>query len=141
MSLNKQEVVPLSGDPAELLEEVYDLQEAIRGGTQRINDLEQRRASIMEELRFHGITEAGDFFILNDVRTSRKINVKRFREAFPSEFDTIVAAKIRRLTKEAGKSITVAEAEAVLTPDELSPLCDLNTTVKERVEIIPGRRD
>ena len=120
---------PLTAAPEALLKEAYEAEELIRYATEQITALQERRDKNIEMLHSRGIHQAGNYEIMQKVRTTRKINVGLFRQAFPAEYNRICDEEQRRLIASVGKSIRIQDAEMMIGSDRLNPVCDLQTAV------------
>jgi hypothetical protein len=121
--------VPLPAPAEELLKEAHTAEELIKLAQEQIAELQDRRDRIIEMLRSNGIRTAGNYEILEKVRTARKVNPSRFRQMFPDAFNRICDEEQRRLIASVGKAIRIQDAERLVGSDLLSPACDLQTSV------------
>ncbi len=120
---------PLEASPEVLLREAFEAEELIRFATEQITALQERRDKILELLTARGIHQAGNYEIMQRVRTTRKINVGLFRQAFPDAYNKICDDEQRRLIASVGKTIRIQDAEKLIGSDRLAPVCDLQTAV------------
>jgi hypothetical protein len=111
-----------------LMKEAYELDDLIKIATQELNRLQFRKDSIIEELLIHRVKEAGNYQLIQKVRTIRKIDVKRFRECFPVEFEELKREQIEKATANAGKTIFLKDAERLIGTEKLDPVCDLQSS-------------
>ena len=121
--------VPLEASPEVLLKEAYDAEQLIRYASEQITALQERRDKIIEQLRQREIYQAGNYEIMQKIRTTRKINTSLFRQAFPSEYNRLCDEEQRRLIASVGKTIRIQDAEKLIGSDRLAPVCDLQTAV------------
>lgn len=121
--------VPLPAPAEDLLKEAWEAGELIKIAQEQITELEERRDRIVAMLQAHGVTRAGDYEILEKVRTARKVNPSRFRSLFPDAYNRLCDEEQRRLIASVGKSIRIQDAEKLIGSDLLSPACDLQTSV------------
>ncbi len=134
----KSAKVPLSGDPAALMKEAYDLDDLIKIAYEEVAKLQQRRDVIMEELLTNGIREAGQYAIEDRVRTVRKVNVGRLMEQFPVAYKRICEVereKILKSVERVGKSILIKDAEKFLGEADLGAVCDLDSSVTHVIKL------
>lgn len=124
---------PLEASPEVLLREAFEAEELIRFATEQITALQERRDKIVEMLTARGIHQAGNFEILAKVRTTRKINVGLFRQAFAAEYNRLCDDEQRRLISSVGKRIRIEDAEKLIGSDRLAPVCDIQTAVSYTV--------
>lgn len=122
-------ILPLSAPAEVLLKEAYELQDLIQIGMDQINKLQTRIDTIKEELLTHGVKEAGNYELFAKVRTVRAVNVERFAEKYPEEYDRIKEDEIRRAKQNAGKVVRVQDAERLLGKEQIDPVCDLKSTI------------
>lgn len=127
--MNAVTQVPLSAPPDLLLKEAFEIDELIKAAMDQVNRLQHRKELIIEELLANSVREAGNYELLDKVRTIRRVNVHRFKERFPTEYEIIRQQKVEQFTKEAGKVILVSDAERLLGKDQVDPVCDLQTTI------------
>ena len=120
---------PLPAPAEQLLKEAHEADQVIKFAQEQINGLQERRDKIIEQLHARGIHQAGNYEILQKIRTTRKINVGLFRQAFPAEYNRIYDEEQRRLIASVGKSIRIQDAEKLIGSDRLAPVCDLQDTV------------
>lgn len=125
--------VPLTASPEALMREAFEAEELIRFATEQIAALQERRDKIVEMLTARGIHQAGNFEILAKVRTTRKINVGLFRQAFAAEYNRLCDDEQRRLISSVGKRIRIEDAEKLIGSDRLAPVCDIQTAVSYTV--------
>jgi hypothetical protein len=125
--------IPLSAPAIQLMKEAYELDDLIKIATQEMNRLIERRDLIIEELLSKGIREAGNYEIIQKIKAIRKINVQRFQDCFPVEFEEIKRREIARATANAGKVILLKDAEQLIGTERLDPVCDLQTSSKNTV--------
>mgnify|MGYP003613815843 CR=1 FL=1 len=121
--------VPLTASPEDLMRGAFEAEELIRFATEQITALQERRDKILELLTARGIHQAGNYEIMQRVRTTRKINVGLFRQAFPDAYNKICDDEQRRLIASVGKTIRIQDAEKLIGSDRLAPVCDLQTAV------------
>src|SRR5690606_4719718 len=112
--------VPLTASPEALLKEAYEAEELIRYASEQIAGLQERRDKILELLTARGIHQAGNYEIMQRVRTTRKINVGLFRQAFPDAYNKICDDEQRRLIASVGKTIRIQDAEKLIGSDRLA---------------------
>lgn len=125
--------VPLTASPEDLMREAVEAEELIRYASEQITSLQERRDKIIEQLRQREIYQAGNFEILQKIRTTRKINVGLFRQAFPSVYNQLCDEEQRRVIAGVGKRIRIEDAEKLIGSDRLAPVCDLQTTASYTV--------
>ena len=129
MQAAAQTLIPLPAPADALLKEAWEAGELIKIATEQIQELTDRRDRIVAMLQAHGVTSAGNYEILEKVRTARKVNPSRFRQLFPDAYNRICDEEQRRLIAAVGKKIRIEDAEKLIGSDLLSPACDLQTTV------------
>ena len=115
------------------MREAFEAEELIRFATEQIAALQERRDKIVEMLTARGIHQAGNFEILAKVRTTRKINVGLFRQAFAAEYNRLCDDEQRCLISSVGKRIRIEDAEKLIGSDRLAPVCDIQTAVSYTV--------
>jgi len=129
MQAAAQTLIPLPAPADALLKEAWEAGELIKIASEQIQELTDRRERIVAMLRAHGVTRAGDYEILEKVRTARKVNPSRFRQLFPDAYNRICDEEQRRLIAAVGKKIRIEDAEKLIGSDLLSPACDLSTSI------------
>jgi len=129
MQAAAQTLIPLPAPADALLEEAWTAAELIKIASEQIQELTDRRDRIVAMLQAHGVTRAGDYEILEKVRTARKVNASRFRAMFPDAYNRICDEEQRRLIATVGKKIRIEDAEKLIGSDLLSAACDLQTSV------------
>ena len=129
MQAAAQTLIPLPAPADALMKEAWEADELIKIATEQIQELTDRRDRIIEMLRSHGVTRAGNYEILEKVRTARKVNASRFRQLFPDAYNRICDEEQRRLIATVGKKIRIEDAEKLIGSDLLSAACDLQTSV------------
>jgi len=129
MQAAAQTLIPLPAPADALLKEAWTAAELIKIASEQIQELTDRRDRIVAMLQAHGVTRAGDYEILEKVRTARKVNASRFRSLFPEAYNRICDEEQRRLIATVGKKIRIEDAEKLIGSDLLSAACDLQTSV------------
>lgn len=129
MQAAAQTMIPLPAPADALMREAWEAGELIKIATEQVQELQERRDRIVAMLQAHGVTRAGNYEILEKVRTARKVNPSRFRQLFPDAYNRICDEEQRRLIASVGKKIRIEDAEKLIGSDLLSPACDLQTTV------------
>jgi len=129
MQAAAQTLIPLPAPADALLKEAWEAGELIKIASEQIQELQERRDRIVAMLQAHGVTRAGDYEILEKVRTARKVNPSRFRQLFPDAYNRICDEEQRRLIAAVGKKIRIEDAEKLIGSDLLSPACDLSTSI------------
>lgn len=127
--MSQKAVLPLSGDPEDLLREAFRLKESIQAATEQINRWNERYGMILEELGSHEITEAGIYRIEPQVRSRRVVNVSRLKELYPKEYDKVVKNQIAEATKYAGISVNLKEIEKYLGTEQMKDIVDKKESV------------
>ncbi len=127
--MSQKAVLPLSGDPEDLLREAFRLKESIQAATEQINRWNERYGMILEELGSHEITEAGIYRIEPRVRSRRVVNVSRLKELYPKEYDKVVKNQIAEATKYAGISVNLKEIEKYLGTEQMKDIVDKKESV------------
>ena len=133
MQAAAQTLIPIPAPADALMKEAWEADELIKIATEQIQELTDRRDRIIEMLRSHGVTRAGNYEILEKVRTARKVNASRFRQLFPDAYNRICDEEQRRLIASVGKKIRIEDAEKLIGSDLLSPACDLQTSISYSV--------
>jgi len=129
MQAAAQTLIPLPAPAEALIKEAWEAGELIKIASEQIQELQERRDRIVAMLQAHGVTRAGDYEILEKVRTARKVNASRFRSLFPEAYNRICDEEQRRLIATVGKKIRIEDAEKLIGSDLLSAACDLQTSV------------
>ena len=129
MQAAAQTLIPLPAPADALLKEAWEAGELIKIASEQIQELTDRRERIVAMLQAHGVTRAGNYEILEKVRTARKVNASRFRQLFPEAYNRICDEDQRRLIAAVGKKIRIEDAEKLIGSDLLSPACDLSTSI------------
>jgi hypothetical protein len=133
MAITVQVPIPLPAPAEDLLKEAWEAGELIKIAQEQIAELQDRRDRIVAMLRSHGVPRAGNYEILEKVRTARKVNPSRFRQLFPDAYNRICDEEQRRLIASVGKAIRIQDAERLVGSDLLSPACDLTTSITHSV--------
>lgn len=133
MAITVQVPIPLPAPAEDLLREAWEAGELIKLAQEQITELQDRKDRIVAMLQAHGVARAGNYEILERVRTSRKVNPSRFRQLFPDAYNRICDEEQRRLIASVGKSIRIQDAEKLVGSDLLSPACDLQTSITHSV--------
>lgn len=127
--------VPVSATDAEvMLKTVYDVEQEIRSLSDELARLSEKRDTLLKRAIQSNITEGGNYEILAKPRIARSVNVERFKTMFPDQYEYIRNLEISRAKMNAGKVITIKDAEGLLGKDTLSPACDLKTTITYSVQ-------
>ena len=129
MQAAAQTLIPLPAPAEALIKEAWEAGELIKIASEQIQELQERRDRIVAMLQAHGVTRAGNYEILEKVRTARKVNASRFRSLFPEAYNRICDEEQRRLIATVGKKIRIEDAEKLIGSDLLSAACDLQTSV------------
>ena len=129
MQAAAQTLIPLPAPAEALIKEAWEAGELIKIASEQIQELTDRRDRIVAMLQAHGVTRAGNYEILEKVRTARKVNASRFRQLFPDAYNRICDEEQRRLIASVGKKIRIEDAEKLIGSDLLSAACDLQTSV------------
>ncbi len=102
--------------------------------------LDEKRAELVAEgdrlvstLVAGNITEAGGYELMMKPRIIRTVNVERFKDRFPEQYEYIRNMEIQKAKMNAGKTILLKEAEGLLGKDVIAPVCDLKTTLTHKV--------
>ncbi|HNI42317.1 MAG TPA: hypothetical protein PK272_06555, partial [Methanoregulaceae archaeon] len=120
---------PLTASPDALLREAFEAGELIKFAQEQINELQERRDKIIEQLHTRGIREAGNYEIMEKHRVTRKVNVQRFAARYPDAYVALMEEELRRAKMNAGKVVLIKDAERMLGKDQLDPVCDLQDSV------------
>lgn len=118
-------------DLLDLLERIYELQNWIQETGALLNTLQDQKDHLIEHANSQGITDAGNYALLSKETVRRKINVDRFKQTYPDQYKMLYILEKDRVLRAVGNAINVADAERLLSKDELTPVCDLQVSVKQ----------
>ncbi len=121
---------PVSATDAEgALKTIYDVEQEIKSLSEELDRLKEKRDTLLSRAVSSNITEGGNYEILTKPRITRSVNVERFKQMFPEQYEYIRNMEITRAKMNAGKTILLKDAEGLIGKDTLAPACDMKTTL------------
>jgi hypothetical protein len=87
--------------------------------TEKLKLLELQRQELLESAQKYGIFEDALYRIKHIVKKMRSINVLRFRELYPGEYDQIIALQKKQAIEKAELSIPLATANRFVDEDDM----------------------
>jgi len=121
---------PVSATDAEgALKTIYDVQQEIKSLSEELARLTEKRDILLSRAVSGNIIEGGNYEILTKSRITRSVNVERFKQMFPEQYEYIRNMEITRAKMNAGKTILLKDAEGLIGKDTLAPACDMKTTL------------
>ena len=121
---------PVSATDAEgALKTIYDVEQEIKSLSEELDRLKEKRDTLLSRAVSSNITEGGNYEILTKSRITRSVNVERFKQMFPEQYEYIRNMEITRAKMNAGKTILLKDAEGLIGKDTLLPACDMKTTL------------